>query len=298
MLGLAPLASALREVFTDNEAARYAAVMFKNLGVPGAIISPADGEVPFPATEANRLKAEWEAMTTGDQRGNAIVTIFPTEISMPTTDPTKMNTTENRRISEERIAGLLLLPPAIAGLGAGLAHSSENNRDDDARRAFDDNIIPSQDSMAEELDIQLLPDFSDIDAETIEFDQSRVRVLRGDQERKDTVTVLMWNSGLITRSQGLLRANYKPAADGSDDIYKTDIAGAAGMGGPATGADATGTAADSIASGGKSLRGTAGSRKAKGERPKELDKIIEGLTGNLKKELDGVYDEVVGIIEG
>lgn len=299
MLGLAPLASALREVFTDNEAARYAAVMFKNLGVPGAIISPADGEVPFTPSEGNRLKAEWEAMTTGDQRGNAVVTVYPTNISMPTTDPTKMNTTENRRISEERISALLLLPAAIAGLGAGLAHSSENNRDDDARRAFDDNIIPSQDSMSEEMDIQLLPDFSSIDAETIEFDQSRVRVLRGDQERKDTVSALLWNSDALTRSQMAIRTNYKPPIDASADQTKSQFLGKTGpQAAPDTApADGLGTGADSIASGGKALLLGSG-KKAKGDRPKEFQAIVDGLTDDLKEEVEGMFDEAVSVIKG
>ena len=38
--GRSPLAAALREIFTDDEAANYTASLLRNMGVPGIIVSP------------------------------------------------------------------------------------------------------------------------------------------------------------------------------------------------------------------------------------------------------------------
>lgn len=224
MMGLSPLASALREVFTDNEASRYAAIMFKNRGLPPVIISSADGETPMDYATAQRIKAEWIVATTGDARGEPVVAVQPLKFEMPDLDPSKMDTRGNRKISEERVSALLLIPASVAGLGAGLDRNTYNNAEDAIRRAYDDNILPSQDSMAEELDIQLLPDFSTIEQETIEFDQSKVGVLRGDQERKDTVTALLWNAGAITLGQTSIRLGYPPPDDGTELLRKPELA--------------------------------------------------------------------------
>lgn len=227
MTGMAPLASALREVFTDNEAARYAAVMFRNMGVPGMIVTPKTDEISLGAPGSpgiERLKQELKQLTTGDNRGEPLLYDMPIDITFPQTDPGKMNTRENRKISEERISALLGTPAQVVGLGAGLDRNILGSPEEALRWAYNNNILPTQDSMAEELDIQLLPDFTNVEAQTIEFDQTKIDTLKGDQAKKDTVAALLYTSGVAKLSEARIRAGFKPAADGSEDVYKTQAA--------------------------------------------------------------------------
>ncbi len=219
MLGMAPLASALRDVFTDNEASRYSATMFRNLGVVGGIVS--SGSEDLPINNVDKLKAELQALTTGDERGKWLVEDVPLNFAFPASDPTKMSTRENRKISEERVAALLGVPASVAGLGAGLDRNTYSNADDAIRRAYDDNIIPTLASWAEEIDIQTLPDFTSKDAETLEFDTSHISVLRGNVEAREQSTADLYSKGVITRAQAKIRIGLKPETDGSDDVYFT-----------------------------------------------------------------------------
>ncbi len=217
MLGMAPLSSALRDVFTDNEASRYSATMFRNLGVIGGIVSP--GSEDLPIGDIHQLKDDLQALTTGDERGKWLVEDVPLNFSFPASDPGKMSTRENRKISEERVAALLGVPASVAGLGAGLDRNTYNNADDAIRRAYDDNIIPTLASWAEEMDIQTLNDFTNVDAQTVEFDTSGITVLHGNVEVREASTANLYKSGVISRAQAKIRINLKPEPDGSDDVY-------------------------------------------------------------------------------
>lgn len=218
MLGMQPLTSVLREVFTDNEAARYAAVMFRNLGVVGGLVTPKDTDTEI--GDPVRLKAELAALTTGDNRGNYLVYSTPLEMQFPNSDPSKLDTRGNRKISEERISAILGVPAQVAGLGAGLDRNILGSPEEALRWAYINNIIPTQNSMAEELDIQLVNDFTNVPAETIEFDQSKITALHGDIEKKEASTANLWSVGVITRAQAKLRLGMKPATDGTDDVYR------------------------------------------------------------------------------
>lgn len=222
MLGMSPLASALREAYTDNEAARYASVMFRNLGTPGMIVTPKSADDDL-SQSADRLKAELKALTTGDNRGDPLVYSLPLDLQMPSNDPSKMDTRGNRKITEERISALLGVPAIVAGLGAGLDRSTFANMAEAREAAYEGNIIPTQAMFADELDIQLLPDFGNGDTERTDWDYSKVRVLQDDENKKAQRWAILFNAGLAKRSEAKADMGL-PYDDLVDDVYKTDLA--------------------------------------------------------------------------
>lgn len=228
MLGLSTLDSVLREVFTDNEAGRYAASMFKNTGVFSRLISPKDGELPLSTAEAARLIAEFQAATTGDNRGRPIIPTVPVDMVEGNSDPSKMDTRGNRRITEERISAIFGIPAQVVGLGAGLDRNILGSPEEAARWAYVFNIIPNQRAMAEDIDRQLMYEFSSVEDDTVEFDNSEVEVLKGDQTRKEVTATLAWNSDGLTRGQYLIRMGYKPPADGTEGMIKSEFTRARG----------------------------------------------------------------------
>lgn len=297
MLGMAPLASALRDVFTDNEAARYTAVMFRNLGVVGGIVS--SGSEDLPINNVDQLKAELQALTTGDERGKWLVQDVPLDFKQMDTDPTKMDTRANRKIGEERISALLGVPASVAGLGAGLDRNTFTNSEEAIKWAYNNNIIPTQDSMAEELDIQLVPDFTNVEAQTIEFNQAKITVLQGDQAQKDQSTALLYNAGVIKRSEARKRAGQVPAEDGSDDIFKPApipaFPPASALSAPPQGGGGQeGAAAEQpIKSNGHLALGLDLEVKAQEKRPTRRT-IEEAIAAEVKDEIERVYDEAAG----
>ena len=120
--GLSPLKSALREVYTDKEAADWTATLLKNGAVPGLTISP-DGMVPGTYIEENDLRAAKRYMEeeySGKGRGKPHVSTIPIKIEQFGFSPEQMSLKDLRRLPEERISALLGIPAIVAGLGAGL----------------------------------------------------------------------------------------------------------------------------------------------------------------------------------
>lgn len=225
MCGLSPLASALREVYTDNQAARYASAMFRNRGVIGGLITPKDPNDDL-SSNAVRIKQELGAVTTGDNVGQYVVLNAPVDLTFPPSDPSKMDTRGNRKITEERISALLGVPAIVAGLGAGLDRSTFANMAEAREAAYEGNIIPTQAMLADELDIQLLPDFGNPDVEQTGWDYSQVRVLQADEAKKAQTWAILYNAGLVTRKDARADMNL-PYDDVEDDVYKGQSAQAA-----------------------------------------------------------------------
>ena len=183
-LGLSPLASVLREVFTDDEAANFTSTLLRNMGVPGMLVAPAGDAAPD-AEDVSATKSYLHAMFTGDRRGEPLVMSAPTTITQFGFSPEQMNLRELRRIPEERISACLGVPAIVAGLGAGLDRSTFTNAVEAKSMAYESNIIPAQRVFAEELDHQLLPEFEpDAEDFVTGFDRSEVSVLQEDRGNK------------------------------------------------------------------------------------------------------------------
>lgn len=216
MHGLSRLASALREVYTDNEAARYASVMFRNLGVVGGVVTPKSGDDEI--GDPNRLKAELQALTTGDNRGKFLVYSLPLDMQFPQTDASKMDTRQNRKITEERISALLGVPAIVAGLGAGLDRSTFANMSEAREMAYESNIIPTQQIWADELNNQLLPQLGNPETEYVDWDYSQVRVLQADENAKAQRWVTLYQGGIAKLSEA--RADLDLPTGPDEDTYK------------------------------------------------------------------------------
>lgn len=212
MYGLSPLASALREVFTDNEAARFTSSLFMNRGVMGALVSP---EIGFQIDDPQRIKQHLTETTTGDRRGEYTVVSVPTRVQWPQIDPSKMVATDARRTPEERVAALLGVPAVVAQLGAGLDKSTYNNFDQAVETAWNSNLLPTYMVIADDLDIQLLPEFGDPAKQDIVFDTSGIKVLQSDNNNHQIQVRLATQAGIFTVNEARLEFGLPPL-DGGD----------------------------------------------------------------------------------
>jgi hypothetical protein len=147
----------------------------------------------------------------------------PMEIDILSFSPEQMNLKSLRRIPEERICALLGWPAVVAGLGAGLDRSTYNNMDEARQQAYEQNIIPTQQAMADDLTTQLLPDFSTApDMESVMFDLSQVRVLQDDQLKLYQRLDIGYRGGWLKRAE--VRAEVGKPVLPEDDIYFNDMA--------------------------------------------------------------------------
>lgn len=181
--GLSPLASVLREIFTDEEAANFSASLLANLGIPGVVIAPEADDVDLSPEDADTIKADYQQKFGGDHRGEPMVLSARVKVTPLSFSPQQMDLKSLRRLPEERVSAVLGVPAIVAGLGAGLDRSTFANYAEAREAAYESNIIPTQRLFAAELRAQLLPDFGDPRGLEVGFDLSRVRVLQEDQNK-------------------------------------------------------------------------------------------------------------------
>lgn len=220
--GRSPLKTVLREVFTDDEAARFTAALLKNMGVPGILVSPDSDNPPGP-DDVTATKEYVDDEFRGENRGKALVMSGKTKVQEFGFSPEQLDLKSLRRIPEERTTAVLGVPAIVAGLGAGLDRSTFANMSEAREMAYESNIIPTQRTMGEEVRFQLLTDFEvDPWVWRFGFDLSNVRVLQEDRNKQATRWGEMVKSGYARVAEA--RREFGLETTDADEVYLRSIA--------------------------------------------------------------------------
>jgi HK97 family phage portal protein len=215
--GLSPLASTIREIFTDDEASNYSATMLRNMGVPGAIIAPKEN-ISLGTKEIAEIKEKFKKSFSGDNRGEPLVMTGPTEITTLGIDPSKMGLSDTRNISEERVTACLGIPSAVIGFGSGLEATKVGaTMTALIKLAWTGNIIPTQRMFSKTLQRQLLIDFELDKSIIVCYDNLNVAAMQEDKDAKvkrlsDGVTKGWAKVSDVRSAEGL-------AVEDSDQVY-------------------------------------------------------------------------------
>ncbi len=211
-LGLSPIGSLTREIFTDEEAGNYTAALLRNVGVPPVVVSP-DGDTEITPDDAEGIKLMMDQRFGGDNRGNSMVLSSKVKVERVSMSPTELDLSGLRDLPEERVTGVLGVPAIVAGMGAGLAQSAYANVTTLREVAVEDYLLPTYRLVAADLRQQLLPDFAQADLAALEvyFDTGDIRELQED------VNKLHEREALGLRSGGITIEEYR-AATGRDPL--------------------------------------------------------------------------------
>lgn len=216
--GYSPLKSVLREVWTDDEAANFTATLLRNMGVPGILLSPKSASEPNEEDVAE-IKSAFQAKFSGDRRGEPMVLSAPTDIEQFGFSPEQLLLRDLRRIPEERVTAALGVPAIVAGLGAGLDRSTFTNMGEAREMAYENNIIPSQRILAEDLRFQLLNEYEDDPfVWRVGFDLSKVRTLQEDEDKRLRRYDVGYRGGWVMRSESR-RAMGLTVDNERDNVY-------------------------------------------------------------------------------
>ena len=204
-LGMSDLHSVLREVFSDDEASNFTASILRNSGVPGVVISPKEG--PVDADEAKAAEARFSQKFGGDRRGAAMAMRSPTEVHQFAWSPAQLELGSLRDVSEERVCAVIGLPAAVVGFGAGLQQTKVGaTMRELIQLAWIACIIPMQNALGQDLDMQLLPSFAgatDRAEVSSFFDSTAVAALQeNEKERADRLNVGVGGAGSRSPRRG------------------------------------------------------------------------------------------------
>lgn len=229
--GMAPLKSLLLEIFTDNEAAAFSAIILRNLGVPGVAISPKPNATPvgqsakLDGPKVAELKKQYQEKFSGDGRGEPWFSSIPWDVVPLSFSPQQLNLQGLRQMPEARVSGVIGIPAIVAGLWVGLEHSTYNNVTELRKLAYDNNILPTHELVATEVDRALLPEFETDPRFSSGFDTSRVPDLQEDKDKAAARWGNLWQRGVAMRGEA--RAKVGLQAGPEDDVYIFDVKAAA-----------------------------------------------------------------------
>jgi len=221
-VGMSPLTSLFREIFTDGEAANMTAALLKNMGVPGLIVTPKSEDNLPTQQDVAETKGFFARAFSGDKRGEPLVLGAPTDVHQFGFNPQQLQLKELRRIPEERVSAVLGIPAIVAGLGAGLDRSTFANMAEAREMAYESNIIPTQRLFAAAFRRQLLRDFEDIALWKVGHDLTEVRVLQEDENQRAERLRMALSSGAITVAE--YREGLGYVVDETHEIYLRPMA--------------------------------------------------------------------------
>ena len=198
-LGLSPMGSMFREIFTDDEASNFTASLLRNMGIPGVVISPDTEEGVTSPADKRSIKRFFKKNFGGDKRGEPLVLSAKGKVSTFGFSPQELDLGKLRSIPEERITALLGIPAAVVGFGTGLEQTKVGATMAELREmAYESCIVPMQRLVAIKLENDLLPDFEGENSKyKVVYDLAKVRVLQEDQNKKAIRNDTMVRGGWI-----------------------------------------------------------------------------------------------------
>jgi HK97 family phage portal protein len=201
-LGISPLASLGPEIATDIQGEMYSRTALANYGVPPYIISPKPTGDNYIKMDAESVKRQIEARSSGPNRGKPIVFNSPTDIKEFGYTPQQMDTQMLRRVPEERVSAVLGIPAIVLGFGVGLQHATYANYRTALRAAWDNCVLPTQMQIAAVLEHQLLGEFEqDTEGFDVAFDNSEVDALKENVNDQTAREIALYVNGIKMLSE-------------------------------------------------------------------------------------------------
>jgi HK97 family phage portal protein len=216
-MGLSDIASALREIYTDNEASNFSALLMRNNGVGPFAISPEGEKVNMSEIERKRLIDNFQRKTGGDERGKPFVSGTPFKILKTGFSPEELDLSKLRHLPEETIASLTGIPAIVLQFGAGLERSTYSNYSEAKESAFEGVIVPLWRYIQAELTHQLVSDFDKSEKLEANFNTSNVRVLQDDENKLYVRVGVAYRNGIIKRSEARSKMGFQTAPE--DEVY-------------------------------------------------------------------------------
>lgn len=184
-LGLSPIKRLIREIASDNEATAFGDALLHNFGIPGLVVQTPAEAPSLTRDEALALKQTVSDSFGNGNRGNVGILEGGADMKQFGFSPEQLNLEALHNVPETRIAAVMGVPPAVAGLGVGLAQTSNFASLKQVRENFTEvTLIPTWRMDAAKLNTQLKPDFSDDRTLWIQHDLTNVRALQEDETAK------------------------------------------------------------------------------------------------------------------
>lgn len=214
--GIPPMETLRRILAEDAAAGEYREYFWKNRARSDvALMHPKE----LSPNAAARLKKDFDSRTTGaENSGGTVVLEEGMELKELTFSAKDSQYLEARKLTREEVASAYHVPPPMVGL---LDRATFSNIDTQHRMLYQDTLAPWTIQIEEEIELQLLPEFSDTDRVYVEFNLAEK--LKGSFEEQATAAQASVGAPWVTRNEQRARLNLPPLPPEEGDRIVTPL---------------------------------------------------------------------------
>lgn len=240
--GLSPLESLRRLLAEEVAAGEWREQYWKGGARISGVIERARDAPKWSEGARNRFRSDWQAAYAGAGGEAGWTPILEDGMKFQNTSFSAKESEylSARRLSREEAAAAYFIPPAFVGI---LENANFSNMHEQHVSLYADTLGPWLDWITEDLELQLLPEFADVDDVYLEFNLEEK--LRGSFEEQATAAQASVGAPWVTRNEQRGRFNLPPVAGGDELVTPLNVL----IGGQASPRDSapTGTASRSKA---------------------------------------------------
>lgn len=210
--GISPMES-LRVILAEEwEASRWRSQMWRNgARASGWISRPVDAK--WSPKARDQFKADLAEYTGGGARANGTMLLEEgMEFHEASITPKDAEYVATRKLTREEVAAAYHIPPPMVGI---LDHATFNNIEEQHRNLYQDTLGPWLEMIADDLALQLLPDFDPSGRVYVEFNLAAK--MKGSFVEEATSFQTAVGAPWMTRNEARARQNL-PAVPGGDQL--------------------------------------------------------------------------------
>ncbi len=211
--GLSPLETLRRVLAEEHAAGDYRENYWKNAARMSGIIRRPSTAPEWSRAARERFKAEFEALYSGSANsGKTAILEEDMEWEANAFNPQESEYLAGRRLTREECARAYHIPLPMVGI---LDHATFSNIKEQHKNLYQDSLGPWLAMIEEDIDLQLLPDFEDIDGVYTEFNIAEK--LAGSFEEQTAALQSSVGRPWMTANEARARMNL-PALENGDEL--------------------------------------------------------------------------------
>jgi HK97 family phage portal protein len=221
-LGLSPLESLRRVLAEEAAAGEWREQYWRGAARISGIIERPETAPRWSDPARTRFRAEWQNLYAG---GGALAGATPIlEEGMTWKDasfsPKDSEYLGSRRLSREETAAAYFISPLFVGI---LDHANFANVAEQHKHLYQDTLGPRLVQLEEEWELQILPEFPDLDLDRTYLEHNLAEKLKGTFEEQATVLQTMVGAPIMSRNEGRARLNLPRIAGGDDLVTPLNV---------------------------------------------------------------------------
>lgn len=206
-LGWSPLRAGLNEIGTLNNGAAYRGSLLDKQGVPAYALTVTDEQSRQELLKKDQgffdgVREKFRALFSRGRAGGLFFPSFPAELTRVGFSPAELDIITMLAWDSDIVCALIGLSAMVVNLPSGNGQRTFANQADAREAAFEQCIMPYQLANAEDLTLQLLPDFEEDTANfRVAWNYTKVPELQGDVNRDRTILLLAQKQSVLAPSE-------------------------------------------------------------------------------------------------